>query len=228
MTAMLLQDLPQPLRPREKIAALGPAALTDVELLALLLRTGVKGHSVLQLAQSLLTRFQGLAGLLQATPQDLRSVKGLGGPAKRAELSAVLELSRRAMAEQMQARDLMSSPEAVKLFLQMHMAHCPHEVFGVLFLDAQHRMLSFREMFQGTLTQTSVYPREVVKAALDQGAHAVVLAHNHPSGSVLPSKADETLTQTLRNALLVVDIRVLDHVIVAPGQALSMLEKGYF
>lgn len=228
MTAMLLQDLPQALRPREKMAALGPAALTDVELLALFLRTGVKGQSVLQLAQSLLKRFHGLAGLLQASHQDLRSIKGMGGTAKRAELAAVLELSRRAMAEQMQARDLMSSPEAVKLFLQLHLSHCPHEVFGVLFLDAQHRMLSFREMFQGTLTQTSVYPREVVKAALDQGAHAVVLAHNHPSGSVLPSKADETLTQTLRNALLVVDIRVLDHVIVAPGQALSMLEKGYF
>lgn len=227
-TAMHLHNLPPTLRPREKIAALGPSALTDVELVALLLRTGVRGISVLQLAQALLTRFQGLAGLLQASAQELRGIKGLGGPAKRAELSAVLELSRRAMAEQMQARDTLSSPETVKLFLQMHLAHSPHEVFGVLFLDSQHRLLCFREMFQGTLTQTSVYPREVVKAALDLGAHAVVLAHNHPSGSVLPSKADETLTQTLRNALLVVDIRVLDHVIVAPGQALSILEKGYF
>jgi DNA repair protein RadC len=225
---MMLQDLPQPLRPREKMATLGPSALTDVELVALLLRTGVQGLGVLQLAESLLTQFKGLAGLLHASASELKSIKGMGGEAKRAELSAVLELSRRAMSEQLQARDSMCSPEAVKLFLQLHLAHLPHEVFAVLFLDSQHRLLDFRKMFHGTLTQTSVYPREVVKCALDLGAHAVVLAHNHPSGSVLPSKADETLTQTLRNALLVVDIRVLDHVIVAPGQALSMLEKAYF
>lgn len=223
---MPLKDLPVDAQPREKLLARGAGALADAELLALLLRTGLPGQGVLQLAQQLLERFGGLSGLLHATAEDLKTVKGLGGTAKRAELLAVLELSRRAMAEQLKEREVFSSPGAVKHFVQLHLAAKDHEVFAALFLDAQNRLLAMEELFRGTLTQTSVYPREVVLRALKLGAAAVVLAHNHPSGTVQPSRADEALTQTLKAALALVDVRVLDHVIVAPGQALSMAEKG--
>lgn len=223
---MALKDLPPDARPREKLIARGPGALSDAELLALLLRTGLAGKSVLQLAQELLQRFAGLRGLLNARLEDLKQVKGLGGPAKRAELAAVLELARRALAEQLRAREVFESPEAVKHYLQLHLADKAHEVFAVLFLDSQHRLIAMEELFRGTLTQTSVYPREVVLHALRHQAAALVLAHNHPSGTVQPSRADEALTQTLKAALALVDVRVLDHVIVGPGQALSMAEKG--
>jgi DNA repair protein RadC len=223
---MPLKDLPVAAQPREKLLARGAGALADAELLALLLRTGLPGQGVLQLAQQLLERFGGLSGLLHTTAEDLKTVKGLGGTAKRAELLAVLELSRRAMAEQLKEREVFSSPGAVKHFLQLHLAAKDHEVFAALFLDAQNRLLAMEELFRGTLTQTSVYPREVVLRALKLGAAAVVLAHNHPSGTVQPSRADEALTQTLKAALALIDVRVLDHVIVAPGQALSMAEKG--
>jgi len=229
---MPLKDLPPDARPREKLLARGPAALSDVELLALLLRTGIQGKGVLQMAHELLQLpaadtdgFGGIAGLLNATADDLKRVKGLG-PAKRAEISAVLELARRAMAQRLQERPAFSDPGAVKHYLQLHLAAKGHEVFAVLFLDAQNRLLALEELFRGTLTQTSVYPREVVVRALHHQAAAVVLAHNHPSGSVQPSRADEALTQTLRAALALVDVRVLDHIIVAPGEALSMAEKG--
>jgi len=223
---MILTDLPADARPREKLLARGPAALGDAELLALLLRTGVAGCNVLQLSQRLLDEFGGLAGLLQAGAEDLRRIKGLGGTAKRAELVAVLELARRAMAQQLVERAAFESPGAVKHYLQLHLAGRPHEVFAALFLDSRHRLIALEELFRGTLNQTSVYPREVVRRALHHHAAAVVLAHNHPSGSVEPSRADETLTQTLKAALALVDVRVLDHVIVAPGQALSMAERG--
>lgn len=223
---MPLKDLPADARPREKLLARGPAALSDTELLALLLRTGTKGRGVFELAAETLYRFQGLAGLLHAGPEELREVKGLGGTAKRAELLAVLEVARRAMAEQLKAREVFGSPEAVKNYLQLHLARKPHEVFAALFLDAQNKLIAMEELFRGTLTQTSVYPREVVLKALQHHAAAVVLAHNHPSGTVQPSRADEALTQTLKAALALVDVRVLDHVIVAPGHALSMAEKG--
>jgi len=223
---MALKDLPPDARPREKLIARGPGALSDAELLALLLRTGLAGKSVLQLAQELLQRFGGLRGLLNARLDELQQVKGLGGPAKRAELAAVLELARRTLAEQLRAREVFESPGAVKDYLQLHLADKAHEVFAVLFLDSQHRLIAMEELFRGTLTQTSVYPREVVLHALRHQAAALVLAHNHPSGSVQPSRADEALTQTLRAALALVDVRVLDHVIVGPGQALSMAEKG--
>ncbi|HZY17569.1 MAG TPA: DNA repair protein RadC [Ramlibacter sp.] len=223
---MALQDLPPDARPREKLLARGPGALSDTELLALLLRTGLAGKGVFALAQELVATFGGLAGLLHADAQALRQVKGLGGPAKRAELLAVLELARRAMAQQLRAREVFSSPDAVKQFLQLHLARCPHEEFAVLFLDAQNRLIELEVMFRGTLTQTSVYPREIVVRALAHKAASVVLAHNHPSGTVQPSRADEALTQTLKSALGLVDVRVLDHVIVAPGQALSMAERG--
>lgn len=223
---MSFKDLPADARPREKLLARGAAALADAELLALLLRTGLPGKGVLQLAQELLDRFDGIAGLLCATAEDLKSVKGLGGSAKRAELVAVLELSRRALAERLRTREAIDSPRAVREYLQLHLAHRPHEVFAVLFLDAQHRLIVLEEMFRGTLTQSSVYPREVVIRALHHGAAAVVLAHNHPSGSTRPSRADQALTQTLTSALALVDVRVLDHVIVAAGQTLSMAEEG--
>lgn len=224
---MTLKDLPLEARPREKLLARGAASLSDVELLALLLRTGLAGKSVLHLAQELLETFGGIAGLLNTSADDLKKIKGLGGSAKRAELIAVLELSRRALAQQLTERTAFESPDAVKDYLKLHLASHPHEVFAVLFLNCQHRLIALEELFRGTLTQTSVYPREVVLRALHHNASAVVLAHNHPSGSVQPSRADEALTQALKSALALVDVRVLDHVIVAPGQALSMAEAGH-
>lgn len=221
----MLKQLPPDARPREKLLARGPAALSDAELLALLLRTGLRGQGVLELAQSLLDGFGGLSGLLTADGAALQRSRGLG-PARRAELQAVLELARRALAQQLAERTVFDAPEAVKQYLQLHLAHLPHEEFAVLFLDAQNRLLAMEVLFRGSLTQTSVYPREVVIRALAHGAAGVVLAHNHPSGTVQPSRADEALTQALRAALALVDVRVLDHVVVAPGAALSMAERG--
>ncbi|MDR3371287.1 DNA repair protein RadC [Rhodoferax sp.] len=231
---MPLKDLPPDARPREKLLARGPGALSDVELLAILLRTGIQGKGVLQMAHELLqikpkdgadAGFDGIAGLLSATADDLKRVKGLG-PAKRAELVAVLELARRAMAQRLQERTVFDTPDAVKNYLQLHLSARKQEVFAVLFLDVQNRLLAMEELFQGTLSQTSVYPREVVLRALHHQASAVVLSHNHPSGTVQPSRADEMLTQTLKTTLALIDVRVLDHVIVAPGEALSMAERG--
>ena len=223
---MAFKDLPADMRPREKLIARGPAALGNAELLALLLRTGVAGKNVLQMSQELLDTFGGIAGLLHTGVDDLKKIKGLGGTAKRAELIAVLELARRALAERLKERAVFDSPDAVGQYLQLHIASRPYEVFAALFLDAQHRLIALEELFRGTLTQTSVYPREIVIRALHHHAAAVVLAHNHPSGSVEPSRADESLTQTLKAALALVDVRVLDHVIVAAGRTLSMAQRG--
>jgi len=223
---MAFKDLPADMRPREKLIARGPAALGDAELLALLLRTGMAGKNVLQMAQELLDTFGGIAGLLHTGLDELKKIKGLGGTAKRAELVAVLELARRALAERLKERAVFDSPDAVGQYLQLHIASRPYEVFAALFLDAQHRLIALEELFRGTLTQTSVYPREVVVRALHHHAAAVVLAHNHPSGGVEPSRADEALTQALKAALALVDVRVLDHVIVAAGHTLSMAERG--
>jgi DNA repair protein RadC len=203
---MGIKDLPTDARPREKLLTRGPQALSDVELLAILLRTGI-------------------AGLLNATVPSLKMVKGLG-PAKQAELLAVFEMARRALSQRLKEREAFHTPGAVKQYLQLQLAHKNHEVFAVLFLDHQNRMLAMEELFRGTLSQTSVYPREVVLRALHHQAAAVVLSHNHPSGSVQPSRADEHLTQTLKAALALVDVRVLDHIIVGQGQALSMAEQG--
>ena len=222
---MSIKNLPAALRPREKLLAQGPAALADAELLALLLRTGVRGQGVLQLADSVLTRFGGFAGLLHADVASLKGVKGLG-PAKRAELAAVVEMARRALAQRLVARTVFDTPGAVKDYVQLHLAELPHEVFQVLFLDSQHRLLAMEEMFRGTLTQTSVYPREVVRRALARNAGAVILAHNHPSGLAEPSRADEFLTQSLKNALALVDVRVLDHLVVGHGEVVSFAERG--
>lgn len=230
---MALKDLPADAQPREKLLARGAAALADVELLALLLRTGIQGKGVLQLAQELLDPpahdgtggFGGIAGLLNASASDLVRIKGLG-PAKRAELLAVLELARRALGQQLRERALLDSPDTVRHYLQLHLAAKGHEVFAVLFLDSQNRLIALEELFRGTLTQTSVYPREVVLRALHHQACSVVLTHNHPSGNVQPSRADQALTHTLKAALALVDVAVLDHIIVAPGAALSMAEQG--
>ena len=185
----------------------------------------LKNHSSLRNSDEGQGGFGGIAGLLNATADDLKRVKGLG-PAKRAEIVAVLELARRAMAQRLQEREVFADPQAVKHYLQLHLAAKGHEVFAVLFLDTQNKLLAMEELFRGSLTQTSVYPREVVIRALHHQAAAVVLAHNHPSGTVQPSRADEALTQTLKAALALVDVRVLDHIIVGPGQALSMAETG--
>ena len=220
-----MKDLPADQRPREKLLARGAAALADAELLALLLRTGYKGRGVVALADDVLAHCRGWAGLLNVAPAGLHGLKGLG-PAKRAELLAVMEMARRALAQQMQAAPVFDSPQRVKDYLGLQLGGQPHEIFAVLFLDAQHRLLRLEEMFRGTLTQTSVYPREVVKRALALNAGAVVLAHNHPSGVAEPSRADEYLTQTLRSALQLVDVRVLDHLVVGQGHVVSMAERG--
>ena len=221
---MSIKDLPVDARPREKLLARGPQALSDVELLAILLRTGMAGKNVFQLSEELLGP-DGIAGLLHASVQSLKMVKGLG-PAKQAELLAVFEMARRAMSQRLKEREAFHTPGAVKQYLQLQLAHKTHEVFAVLFLDHQNRMLAMEELFRGTLSQTSVYPREVVMRALHHQAAAVVLSHNHPSGSVQPSRADEHLTQTLKAALALVDVRVLDHIIVCQGETLSMAERG--
>ncbi|HYW56416.1 MAG TPA: DNA repair protein RadC [Polaromonas sp.] len=234
---MPLKDLPADARPREKLLARGPGALSDAELLALLLRTGIKGKGVLQMADELLHLkndsasgsidggFDGISGLLHATADDLKRVKGLG-PAKRAELVAVLELARRALAQQLKTKPVFDTPHAVRDYLQLQLGSRPHEIFAVLFLDSQNCLIALEELFRGTLTQTSVYPREVVVRALALNAASVVLAHNHPSGAAQPSRADEALTQTLKAALGLVDVRVLDHFVVTRTQAVSMAEMG--
>ncbi len=220
-----LRALPAEARPREKLLTRGPAALADAELLALLLRTGLPGKNVLVLAQELVDRFGGVAGLLNTPADALKAIKGLG-PAKRAELQAVLELARRALLQPLRERTVFDSPRTVGEYLQLQLGNRAHEVFAVLFLDAQHRLIAMEELFRGTLTQASVYPREVVLRALHHHAAAVVLAHNHPSGVAEPSRADEMLTQNLKSSLALVDVRVLDHVIVSASGWRSMADLG--
>ena len=222
---MTIKALPAAMRPREKLLAHGAAALADAELLALLLRTGLPGKGVLQLAQELLDDFQGFAGLLASDVHTLRRTKGLG-PAKRAELAAVIEMARRALAQQLQDRPVFDSPARVKDYVALRLAGLPREVFGVLLLDSQHRLIGWHELFQGTLSQTSVYPREVVRLSMSRNAGAVILAHNHPSGVAEPSRADEFLTQSIKTALALVDVRVLDHLVVGAGQVVSLAERG--
>jgi len=222
---MSISDWPQDERPRERLLAQGAGVLSDAELVALCLRSGIKGRSAVELARDLIVRFDGLSGLLGADHHKLRLVKGLG-QAKAAQLAAVLEMSRRCLAERMRHGAALTSPAAVRDYLRLALGRLEHEVFVALFMDSQHRVLETRELFRGTLTQTSVYPREVVKAALRANAAAVIFAHNHPSGVAQPSQADELLTRGLREALGLVDIRVLDHFIVAANQVLSFAERG--
>ena len=222
---MVLKDIPADARPREKLLASGAASLADAELIALLLRTGLKGVSVLQLAQQMLDQFGGIRGLLHAQAADLRRIKGLG-PAKRAEIAAVIEIARRALVQELAARPVFDAPAKVKNYLQLQLGGRGFEVFAVMFLDSQNRLLKLEEMFRGTLTQTSVYPREVVKRALELHAGSVILAHNHPSGAAEPSRADEYITQTLTSALKLIDVRVLDHLVVGENEVVSFAERG--
>ena len=223
---MTITDWPAEERPREKLLAHGAGSLSDGELLALFLRVGIKGKSAVDLARELLTRFGSLTGLFAATLEQVSAVPGLGA-AKYAQLQAVLELSRRTLGEELAQGISLSSPGAVRDYLRLSLGALPYEIFCVLYLDAQNRLLAMDELFRGTITQTSVYPREVVKLARARNAAAVIFAHNHPSGINEPSRADESLTQTLKQALSLVDVKVLDHFIVAGnGKPLSFAERG--
>ena len=222
---MAIADWPVDDRPREKLLAKGADALSDAELLAIFLRTGVSGKSAVDLARGLLARCGSLATLCAASERDLCELPGMGR-AKVAQLRAVLELARRALREKITSGAALSSPAAVREYLRLKLQALPHEVFVALFLDAQNRVIEIEELFRGTLTQTSVYPREVVKRALARNAGAVIFAHNHPSGVAEPSHADETLTQALKQALALIDVRVLDHFIVAGAGVVSFAERG--
>ena len=223
---MAITDWPEDERPRERLLARGAASLSDAELLAIFLRVGVKGKSAVDLARQLISHFGSLNGLFAANESAFSAIPGMGS-AKYAQLQAVLEMARRALAEPLKERDAFSNPAAVRDYLRLHLSGLLHEVFFALWLDSQHRLLVAEELFRGTLATTSVYPREVVKRALAHNAAAVVLAHNHPSGVAEPSSADEFLTRELKQALALVDVRVLDHFIVAgPSQALSFAERG--
>ena len=222
---MGLRHWPQHDRPRERLLAKGAAALSDAELVALLVRTGAAGRDALDLARELIERFGGLAALCAAPVAAIAAVPGFG-PARAATFVAASEIVRRSLTEQARERDALVSPQAVRDYLRLTLAarHC--EVFVGLFLDSQNRVLAAEELFRGTLAQTSVYPREVVKAALAHNAAAMIFAHNHPSGVAEPSRADELLTQALKQALALVDIRTLDHFVVAGGQITSFAERG--
>lgn len=222
---MGIVDWPPQERPRERLLAQGADKLSDTELIAVCLRSGVRGQSAVDLGRALIARFGGLSGLLAAQTSELRSVRGLG-TAKAAQLAAVLELARRALREDLRAGSALTSPGAVRDYLRLALGSLAHEAFVCIHLDAQHRVMDTQQLFRGTLTQTSVYPREVVKAALAANAAAVIFAHNHPSGVAQPSQADELLTRQLKEALALVEIRVLDHFIVAGNQALSFAERG--
>ena len=210
-------------RPRERLLAKGAAALTDVELVAVLLRTGLPGKSAVDLARELLKRYDGVARMLEAG--DLETVKGLG-PAKRAQFAAAIELARRSLQEKLKESSALTSPAAVRDYLRLALGRREEEVFVCIWLDAQHKVIEIEEAFSGTLTQTSVYPREIVKKALARNAAAVIFAHNHPSGVAQPSQADELLTRTLKEALALVEVKVLDHFVVAGNQAISFAERG--
>ncbi|MDG9760862.1 DNA repair protein RadC [Pseudomonas sediminis] len=223
---MSIRDWPAAERPREKLLERGAASLTDAELLAIFLRTGVTGKSAVDLARYLLSEFGSLRALLEADLAGFSQHLGLG-PAKYAQLQAVLEMSRRHLAERLRRDSALESPQAVRDYLKAQLRHEPHEVFGCLFLDAKHRVLAFEVLFRGSIDSASVYPRQVVKRALANNAAAVILTHNHPSGVSEPSQADRVLTQRLKDALALVEVRVLDHFIVGDGEPLSMAELGW-
>ncbi len=222
---MRITDWPENERPREKLLAQGATALSDAELLAIFLRTGTRGKTAVDLARELLKHFGGLRQLLQAEQKAFCATHGLG-TASFAQLQAVLEMSRRHLLENLQRETALNSPEDVRYYLKARMRDYSREVFLCLFLDTQHRVIRAEELFAGTLDSSSVYPREVVQRALALHAAAVIFAHNHPSGIAEPSQADERITLRLRDALALVDVRVLDHMIVGDSQVLSMAERG--
>lgn len=223
---MPITDWPEDERPREKLLVRGAAALSDAELLAIFLRTGVPGKSAVDMARDLLNHFGNLRALLKASQSDFCSEKGLG-PAKYAQLQAVLEMARRHLAEELPERDALSDPRAARDYLKSRMRDLPHEVFAILFLDTRHRVIAFEELARGSLDGAAVYPREVLKAALKHNAAAVILAHNHPSGVVEPSAADRVLTTKLQTVLAAVDVRVLDHLVIGEGKPASFAERGW-
>ena len=222
---MAITDWPEGERPREKLLSQGPQVLSDAELLAIFLRVGVAGKSAVDLARDLLRDFGSLNGIFNASRESLTRVNGMGD-SKYAQIQAIFEMARRALGEQMKQRDALNSPQQVRDYLCLKLGGLAREVFMVLFLDAQNRVIAQEELFAGTLSQTSVYPREVVKRALHHNAAAVILAHNHPSGVAEPSRADELLTKALKEALTMVDVRILDHFVVAGNVALSFAERG--
>ncbi len=222
---MSINDWPQDERPRERLIKHGARALSDAELLAIFLRVGVTGKSAVDLSRELLVRFGTLAALFNASQEDLCTINGIG-PAKYVQLQAVIEMARRSFSEQMSKKNALHSPKDVRDYLRLTLANLPHEVFVVVFLNTQNEVLVVEELFRGSLTQTSVYPREVVKRALACNAASAILAHNHPSGGSEPSIADRTLTQSLVDALKTVDVQVLDHFIVSPSSSTSFAEQG--
>ena len=223
---MAITDWPASERPRERLLEIGPQALSDAELLAIFLRTGVTGQSAVDLARSLLEGFGNLRALLQADQTSFCSHRGLGS-AKFAQLQAVVEMTRRHLAADLQRGDKLSSPAGTRQYLHGRLRDRPHEVFACLYLDNQHRVITFDELFRGTIDGASVYPREVVKAALKHNAAAVIFAHNHPSGVAEPSQTDRDLTTRLIKALQLVDIRVLDHCVVGDAEVVSFAERGW-
>lgn len=222
---MPITDWPELERPREKLLSQGAKSLSDAELLAIFLRTGIKGKTAVDLARELITNFGGLRNLLTASKKDFCQHLGLG-EAKYSQLQAVLELSQRHLLETLQRSDSLTSPEATKDYFQAKMRDYPHEVFACIYLDNRNRIIQYSELFKGTLAGASVYPREVVKQALSFNAAAVIFAHNHPSGVAEPSMADKQITQQLRKALGTVEIRVLDHIIVGDGYCVSFTDRG--
>lgn len=220
---MAISDWPLAERPRERLLAEGAKALSDAELVAVLLRTGLRGKTAVDLARDLLKKYKGIAAMLEAG--DLETITGLG-PAKRAQFAAAIELSRRALEEKLEKRDALTSPGAVRDYLRLALSRREEEVFVCIWLDAQHKVIKIDEAFKGTLTQTSVYPREIVKMAIARAAAAVIFAHNHPSGVAQPSQSDELLTRNLKEALELIEVRVLDHFVVAGNQAISFAERG--
>lgn len=222
---MAITDWPQDQRPRERLIRHGAAALSDAELLAVFLRVGVSGKSAVDLGCELLARFGSLNALFSASLTDFSRMHGLGA-AKYAQLQAVMELARRSLSEELRTGTTLGSPRAVKEYLQLLLARRPYESFAALFLDVKNRLIAADELFRGTLTHASVYPREVVKSALSHNAAAIIVAHNHPSGTPEPSAADRALTRALTQALALVDIRLLDHLIVAGHDTYSFAEHG--
>jgi DNA repair protein RadC len=222
---MSIRDWPESERPREKLLKSGAQALSEAELIAIFLRTGTRGHSALDVARELLKQFGSLRALLTAPQASLCKAPGMGA-VRYATLQAALELARRHYLEVMRSGPALLNPQATRDYLRVRLRDLPHEVFCCLYLDNRHRVIAFEELFRGTLDGASVHPREVVKHALAHNAAALILAHNHPSGVAEPSQADELITRRLKEALNLVEIRVLDHLIVGDSRCESFAERG--